>query len=155
MEMVLAIVTGLAAAGVVVQGVTSYLMTQKILAKQDEREELHRKERERMDERLTDQQNLHYRERRELYERIQAAPVNVVPLLTEVGESGTDKGSAGTKDPDELSPEELAKIGVVSNSDGGFIDLRSKDKQLCDTVKDLLFFREEAEKEKKAIAASV
>ena len=184
MEPTVAAVAGVAAAVVVIISAVFFLLIRGTIAEQREREEkyeerltsqaklyqwerdwlrkafdsqteLHQKEGAKFQQRLVEQERLHQTERRELYERIQGAPVNTVPLLTGEDESGTDKGVAGTKDPDEMSPEELAKIGVVSNSDGGFIDLRSKDKQLCDTVKDLLFYRKEAEKEKKEIAASV
>lgn len=164
---------GFAVAGVVVPFVMSCVAVRNLLAKQDEREklhlnervklnevmvaqaDLHRKERDALNKRLADQEVYHQTERRELYERIQSAPVYTQPLLTGGGESGTDKGRSEAVDPDDMSPEDLAKIGVMPNSDGGFIDLRSKDKDLFETVKGLLFFREETEKEKKELADSV
>ncbi len=174
---------GFAVAGVVVPFVASCVVVRKILAKQAVREDLHREESRKRDEnmanqelshqrerrelsylhreeraalnkRLADQEVYHQTERRELYERIQSAPVYTEPLLTGRVESGRDKGRSEAVDPDEMSPEELAKIGVLANSDGGFIDLRSKDKDLFETVKGLLFFREETEKEKKELADS-
>ena len=181
MEMVLAIVTGVAATGVVVQGVASYFLTYRILARREslhrnqvaEREKIHREEREAqgtlyilerdrqnkrlevLDKRLADQEVYHQTERRELYERIQSMPVYTEPLLTGRGGSGTNKGRSAAVDLDDMPLEELAKIGVLANSDGGFIDLWSKDKDLFETVKGLLFFREETEKEKKDLAADI
>ena len=125
----------------------------RILAKQSRREELYYKGQAGLYETMAEQEGAHQTERRELYQRIQGSPVYVEPLLTREGGSGMDKGNGPEiKDPDQMSPEELARIGVVQNADGGFIDTRSKDKGLYDTAKDLLFFREEATKEKESVA---
>ncbi len=162
MEMVLAIVTGVAAAGVVIQGMASYMLTQRREERhQDqvaEREKIHRMERDRqnkrleqLDNRLVEQERFHQTERRELYERIQQAQVYTEPLLTGGAGSGTDKGSEPRGQDSEVMPaEELARLRIQENSDGGFIDTTSG--VLYENVKALLYYRQEAEKEKKDVA---
>ena len=181
METILMAVAVGFAGGLVIQSVVLCVLVRKLLAKQSDREDLHLKERVKLNEvmvaqadiyqgkraandafyreeraelnkRLADQEGYHQTERRELYERIQAAPVYTEPLLTGGGESGTDKGEAEVPNLEELSAEELAKMGIGANSSGEYVDVRSDSKPMYETVKDLLWFREEAEREKKAVA---
>ncbi len=175
METILMVLAGFGA-GSVILSLVSFWLIHGILTRQKQRdtereslchreridlsgrmaaaESLHREEVGKLNQRLADQEVYHQTERRELYERIQQAQVYTEPLLTGRVESGTPNGRSAAVDPDDMSPEDLAKIGVMPNSDGGFIDLRSKDKDLFETVKGLLFFREEAEKKKKELAES-
>lgn len=134
-------------------------------------EDFHRGERAKLDERVTNQAKLyqlerdklnhamaaqtdiHQRERRELYERLQGTPVHIESLLTDEGELGKNKGVARDQDSDEMSPEQLARLKIQENSDGGFIDMNTG--VLYENVKALLHYRQEAVEEKKGLTEKI
>lgn len=178
MESIVATVAGFAI-GILIQSLAALWVIRGINSKQSIREELHRAERMRQNERMSDQVGLYYKERadlhkrldeqdkrlveqerlhqterRELYERIQGgAPVYTQPLLTGDQEKGKNKGAARDLDSDDMSPEQLARLKIQENSDGGFIDTVTG--VLYENVKALLHYRQEAVEEKKGLTEKI